>query len=138
MTKRIKNKYNDYCLEDDEFMDSRLRKVVHIEVFDYEGEMVLGEQSQDPFSYTYQQEYYIGDRRIGKTHYNSNVKRKISMGKTRLQELKKKADKVLNKAFSYVEGKDMIDVAISGGSSIIYRGNQKEEFLEKVLTMKKT
>ena len=117
-------------------MDSRLRKVVHIEVFDYEGEMVLGEQSQDPFSYTYQKEYYIGDKKIGQTRYNSNVKRKIFMGKTRLQELKKKADKALNKAFSYVEGKDMIDVAISGGSSITYRGNQKNDFMEKVLTMK--
>ena len=118
-------------------MDSRLRKVVHIEVFDYEGEMVLGEQNPDPFSYTYQKEYFFGDRKLGQTQYSSSTKRKISMGKTRLQELKKQADKALNKAFSYVEGKDMVDVAISGGSSIIYRGNQKEEFLEKVLTMKK-
>ena len=114
----------------------KLRQVVHIEVFDYEGEMVLGEQP-DPFSYTCQKEYYFGDKKIGETNYNSNnPKRKISLGAKRLQKLKKKANRVLNKAFCYVEGDSGIDVSISGGSSIIYRGNQKQDFMEKVLTMK--
>ena len=117
-------------------MDSRLiKQVVHIEVFDYEEEMVLGE-TIDPFSYTYQREFYLGDKKIGQTNYNSNVKRKLSFGSKRLKELKKKTNKALNRAFSYIEGEDGIDVQISGGSSITYRGNQKEQFMEKVLTMK--
>lgn len=117
-------------------MDSRLiKQVVHIEVFDYEGEMVLGE-TIDPFSYTYQREFYLGDKKIGQTNYNSNVKRKLSFGSKRLKELKKKTNKALNRAFSYIEGEEGIDVQISGGSSITYRGNQKEQFMEKVLTMK--
>ena len=117
-------------------MDSRLiKQVVHIEVFDYEGEMVLGE-TIDPFSYTYQREFYLGDKKIGQTNYNSNVKRKLSFGSRRLKELKKKTNKALNRAFSYIEGEEGIDVQISGGSSITYRGNQKEQFMEKVLTMK--
>ena len=113
----------------------KLRQVIHIEVFDYEGEMVIGNKT-DPFSFKYQKEYYFGDKKIGETNYNSNTKRKISIGTRRLKELKKKADKALTKAFCYVEGDSGIDISISGGSSIIYRGNQKEDFMEKVLTMK--
>ena len=37
--------------------------------------------------------------------------------------------------FDY-EGDNGIDISISGGSSIIYRGSQKQDFMEKVLTIK--
>ena len=114
-------------------MSTRLRKVVHIEVFDYEGEIVSGKK-EDPFSYTYQKEYYYGMNKIGERKYDS-TSRKLLMNKNQLKSLKKKVDKALNKAFCYVEEDGMVDVAISGGSTILYKGNHPETFKTKILKL---
>ena len=115
-------------------MSSRLRKVEQIEVFDMEGEMVAAKE-EDPFSYTYQKEYYFGEKRIGKISYKSNS-RKILLEPTQLHSLKKRVNKMLNRAFCYVDDAEHVEVVVRGGSTIKYTGAHKNEFMEKVLTMK--
>lgn len=118
---------------DELIMSSRLRKVEHIEVFDMEGEMVA-----DPFSYTYQKAYYYGNKKLSESKHAS-VPRKGKMGPTQLEQLRKIVDKMLTGAFCWTdneENSNWLDVTVRGGSTIIYKGNDKEKFLQKVMGVK--
>ena len=116
-------------------MTSRLRKVEHIMVFDMEGAMVAGKK-EDPFSYIYQKEYYLGDKILGQKRYNSRAN-KIRMPKNQFLSLKKRVNKLLDKTFCYVDEDYNVDIVIKGGSTITYNGENKQYFLEKVLDIKK-
>ena len=117
-------------------MSNRLKVVEHIEVFDMEGEMVASPK-EDPFSYTYQKEYFYGKKKIWETNYNSNSKR-IIMPNSNLESLTKKADKMLKGAFCFVDDQNNVDVVIKGGSTINYNGNNPEVFIDKVLKIKRS
>ena len=114
-------------------MSTRLRKVEHIEVFDMEGEMVAGKK-EDPFSYTYQKEYFYGEKKLGEKNYNSSSK-KLLLEPNQLHSLQKRANKMLQKAYCFVEEDCNVDVVIRGGSTIKYTGSNKEGFMQKVLRM---
>ena len=116
-------------------MDSRLRKVEHIVVFDMNGEMVAGKK-EDPFWFKYQKEYFLGNKKLTEINYNSSRSTKVGMSATQLEELKKRVDKMLTQPFCWVDVEDnpeWVDVNVRGGSTISYMGDHKEKFLQKVL-----
>ena len=99
-----------------------------------EGEMVAKENN--PFSYTYQKEYYYGEKKLGEYNYDSR-QRKTILTKSQFKELKKKVDKMLQRAFCFVDDDFNVEVVVKGGSTINYQGRNKEKFLEKVLDLKR-
>ena len=119
-------------------MNSRLRKVEHIVVFDMSGEMVAG-KAEDPFWYKYQKEYYLGDIKLSEVNYDSRPRR-LGVKKTQLESLRKKVNRMLTAPFCRVDvenSPEWVDISIRGGSTISYMGENKEKFLQKVLETKK-
>ena len=121
---------------------SKIRKIVHLEVFDFEESEHSYALSTDKnkFGYVYKNEYFYGKRKILETPLIDNVSNKeiywrlLGMNLDQLNLLRKIVSKLLERGFAYnnLEGKE-IDVNISGGSTIKYRGNNSSEFFQKVL-----
>ncbi len=113
---------------------SGLRKVEHIEVYDMDGAMVMGER-EDPYLYFHQTQYYFGKNKISdRTDFKHPRMGKV--GPTELNQLKKAVQKILQNPFEWKENpenKSWLDVSVQNGSTIAYRGENKEKFLQKVM-----
>ena len=60
------------------------------------------------------------------------------MNPDQLKSLKRKVDKLTEKAFCFVDDENGVEVVIRGGSTITYNGNHIDDFLEKVMEIKRT
>ena len=115
-------------------MNIRPRKVEHIVILDFLDPMAA--QQEEPFWYKHQTEYFIGDKKIRETNFNS---KKLGVSSKQLETLKKRVSKVLESApFCYtdVEGQpEWVDFNVRGGSTISYMGKDRQKFLQKVMNM---
>ena len=112
-------------------MTSRLEKVVHIEVKDFENEIV-GAKINNDFSFTCQKEYYFNRKKIKEDKYD-NFSNKIILGKEANKKLKREVKKLMNRPFSFIDDEKTVNVVIKGGSTINYSGNNKQKFMKKIL-----
>ena len=116
-------------------MDIRPRKVEHIVIFDSFDPMVAG-PTGEAFWYKHQTEYFIGNKKIKETNYNS---KKLGVSSEQLGDLKKRVNKLLESApFCYTDVEDQpewVDFNVRGGSTISYMGENREKFLQKVMNM---
>ena len=113
---------------------SGLRNVEHIEVYDMGGAMVAGEP-EDPYLYFHQTQYYFGKNKIS-DRMDFNHPRMGKVGPTELNRLKKTVQRILQNPFEWNENpnnKSWLDVSVQNGSTIAYRGENKEKFLQKVM-----
>ena len=111
-----------------------LRKVEHIEVYDMDGAMVAGEP-EDPYLYFHQTQYYFGNNNISdRTTFKHPRMGKV--GPTELNQLKKAVQRILQNPFEWNENPEnnsWLDVSAQNGSTIAYRGENKDKFLQKVM-----
>ena len=114
-------------------MSSRLTKVVHIEVKDYENAMV-GAKTTPDFSYTCQKEYYYKKKKIKEDKYDS-ISKKLLLPEASNKRLRKEVKKLMSKPFSFLDDENNVNVVIKGGSTIDYSGNKKAKFMRKVLNL---
>ena len=116
-------------------MDIRPRKVDHIVIFDSFDPMAAGVTGES-FWYKHQTQYFIGDKKIKETNYNS---KKVGVPTNLLEDLKKRVNKVLESApFCYTDVENQpewVDFNVRGGSTISYMGNHRNKFLQKVMNM---
>ena len=116
-------------------MNIRPRKVEHIVIFDFLDPMVA-QQKEQPFWYKHQTEYFIGDKKIKETNFNS---KKLSVSSNQLEELKKRVNKILESGpFCMTDVEDQpewVDFNVRGGSIISYMGKDRQKFLQKVMNM---
>ena len=116
-------------------MNSRLRKVEHILVFDTYDEMGAG-PAEEPYWYMYQKQVFLGKLKLRDVTYHNKPK-KIGVSTGQLKSLKKAVSKMINgKSFKCedVENQpEWVDINIPGGSSISYTGENRQKFLKKVL-----
>lgn len=125
---------------------SKVRKIVHLEVFDFEESehSYALSTNKNKFGYVYKNEYFYGKKKILETPLIDNVSNKeiywklFGMNLDQLKSLRRKVNKLLDRGFAYdsLRGKE-INVNVSGGSTIKYRGNNSSEFFQKVLGLER-
>ena len=126
-------------------MSKRLRKVVHLQVYDFEKNpsAYALKSNKNQFGYIYRSEFYYGKDKIFSREYD-NVTAKtfywslLRINIDQLKSLRKKVDKLLDRGFAYDNDYgEEINVNVSGGSTIKYCGNNSKDFFQKVLELKR-
>lgn len=126
-------------------MSKKLRKVVHLEVYDFEKNpsAYALNTNKNQFGYIYKSEYFYGKDKIFSREYDNVSKKKIywtlfNFNIEQLKSLRKNVDKLLDKGFAYdSDVGPEVNVNISGGSTIKYNGNHTKDFFQKVLELKR-
>ena len=123
-----------------------LRKVVHIEVFDFDSDTYAyaKESHKNQFGYSYQTKFLKGDTVVRETPKVNNVERgafynrKLGLNLSQLKSLRKRINSLLKtkKGMYPFDDKDGVNVLFRGGSIITYRGKNTDDFYQKVLRMK--
>ncbi len=124
---------------------SKARKVMHVEVFDFDSDTMAyaKDSGKNQFGYKFYNEYIQGGEAVRKgCEYNhveamSYFNKALNMNPDQLKSLKKKVNKMLNRAWCYVDEENSVEVVVRGGSTITYNGNHVDDFLEKVLEIKR-
>ena len=135
------------CLEDERYMSSELRKVVHIEVFDFASDTMAYavDSHKNQFGYKYSVKY-LGHR--GKTIKEipevNNVERgayyynKFGINLSQLNSLKRKVNSLKKKKkFIPFPEENGVEAVFRGGSIVHYTGEHVDEFCEEVLGFEK-
>ena len=127
-------------------MKDGLRKVVHVEVFDFDSDTMAYavDSHKNQFGYKYQSEYQRNGVTVKKDKEVNNVERGNRIYNTlginigQLGSLKRLIRRVKDgkKGIAFPNDDGSVTVVIRGGSTITYRGEQKEDFYQKVLKMK--
>ena len=125
-------------------MSDGLRKVVHIEVFDFEcdGNAYAINTKKNQFGYKYRTQYMrrgevvkeipeINNVEIGAEFYN-----KFGINISQLRSLRRKVKEITKKRMIPFNEKDYKEVLAKSGSSITYKGKYREDFYQKVLKIK--
>lgn len=118
----------------------KIRKVVNLKVFDFkEHERAYALKSgKNMFGYTFQNDYYIGDKLIYNGPLYDNVEDMalywlaFRVNVDQLKSLKKKLLKIEDRKFDIIENDDSVNISFDNGSSISYQGKNKDEFYNKV------
>lgn len=126
-------------------MSKRLRKVVHLQVYDFEKNpsAYALKSNKNQFGYIYRSEFYYGKDKIFAREYDNVSKNKIywsllNANVDQLKSLRKKVDKLLDRGFAYdSDVGPEVNVNISGGSTIKYNGDNTKDFFQKVLELKR-
>ena len=123
-----------------------LRKVVHIEVFDFDSDTYAyaKESHKNQFGYSYQTKFLKGDTVVRETPKVNNVERgafynrKLGLNLSQLKSLRKRINSLIKtkKGMYPFDDKDGVNVLFRGGSIITYRGKNTDDFYQKVLRMK--
>lgn len=125
-------------------MQDGLRKVVHIEVFDFDSDTFAyaKDSHKNQFGYSYQTKYLRGDKVVKEKPLVNNVERgafynrKLGINLSQLKSLRRRV-KELSKHKMFPFGEDKrVDVIFRGGSKITYQGEHVEDFYQKVLQLK--
>lgn len=120
------------------------RKVIQIEVFDFESDTMAynPESHKNQFGYKYQTSYIENGNIIRQTKEINNVEKGaiiyniLGINISQLRSLKRRVRYITKKGmFPFNEG-NKVEVVIRGGSKITYQGKHKEEFYQKVLELK--
>lgn len=127
-------------------MKDGLRKVVHVEVFDFDKDAMayaVG-SNKNQFGYKYQTEYQKRGITVRRDPEVNNVERgnriynTLGINLGQLGSLRRliKRMKENKKGIAFPNEDGSVTVVIRGGSTITYRGDQKEDFYQKVLRIK--
>lgn len=125
-------------------MQDGLRKVVHIEVFDFDSDTFAyaKETHKNQFGYSYRTKFLRGEEVVKETPSINNVERgafynrKLGLNISQLRSLRRKVRELSKKKmFPFGEG-NRVDVTFRGGSKITYQGEHVEDFYQKVLKLK--
>ena len=128
-------------------MSSDLRKVVHIEVFDFDSDTMAYavDSHKNQFGYKYSVKYLgnMGET-VKETPVVNNVERgayfynKFRINLSQLNSLKRKVNGLTKrKNFIPFPEENGVDAIIRGGSHIHYSGEHVDEFCEQVLGFQK-
>ena len=127
-------------------MKDGLRKVVHVEVFDFESDVMAYalNTKKNQFGYKYTTEYRVGDKIAKVDPEVNNVKkgayynRVLGLNLSQLTSLRHLIKRVVGSRsmFPFPEEDGSVRVMVRGGSTITYRGDNQEEFFQKVLKLK--
>ena len=127
-------------------MKDGLRKVVHVEVFDFEDDTFAYATNthKNQFGYKYTTQYLQRGRVVKEDPEVNNVEKgayyykKFGLNVNQLRSLQRLVKKMKGKKsiipFPWEDGS--IEGIIRGGSTITYRGNHKEDFYQKVLKIR--
>ena len=136
-----------YCLEDEKIMLDGLRKVVHIEVYDFDSDAMAYavDSHKNQFGYKYNVKYLGQKGEIIKEEPEvNNVERgayyynKFGINLSQLNSLKRKVKSLTKKKkFIPFPEENGVDAIIRGGSHIHYSGEHVDEFCEQVLGFQK-
>ena len=126
-------------------MKDGLRKVVHVEVFDFDSDTFAyaKDTQKNQFGYKYTTQY-LQKGKVVKSEEVNNVEKgayyynKLGININQLNSLRRLVKKVQGKKtmfpFEWEDGS--IEAVIRGGSTITYRGENKEDFYQKVLKIR--
>ena len=122
-------------------MSDGLRKVVHIEVFDFDSDTFAyaKDSHKNQFGNKYRTEYLKNGRVVREEPEVNNVERAayyyntLGINLSQLRSLKRKVRELSKKKMIPFPEEDGIDIVFRGGSNISYRGQHTEDFCEKVL-----
>ena len=127
-------------------MTSGLRKVVHVEVFDFDSDTFAyaKDTHKNQFGYKYTTEYYENGQAVKKDKEVNNVERgafynrKLGLNLDQMRSLKRLIKRITGgKAMIPFPQEDgSVEALIRGGSTITYRGEHTEDFYQKVLYRK--
>ena len=121
-------------------MTSGLRKVVHVEVFDFEDNQFAYaiNSKKNQFGYNYIAEYYDQDKKVKEKRIN-NVERgayyfkRFGVNLSQLKSLKRKVKEASQNKMIPVDSENGIELIFRGGSNITYHGKYPDDFTQKVL-----
>ena len=125
---------------------SKTRKVMHVEVFDFDSDtMAYAKGSgKNQFGYKYRTDYVQNGSVVKSSPEVNSVERgayfynKFGLNINQLNGLRRLVKKAQgNKTLIPFEWEDgSIEALVRGGSKITYRGEHKEDFYQKVLKIK--
>lgn len=127
-------------------MSNGLRKVVHVEVFDFDSDTMAYavDTHKNQFGYKYTTQYLQNGVVVKTDPEVNNVERgaffyrkfKINIDQTKSLRRFIKRLKGSKNVIPFPMEDGGVEAIIRGGTKITYRGEQKEDFYQKVLTMK--
>lgn len=125
-------------------MSSGLRKVVHLEVFDFDDSpfAYAVDSHKNQFGYNVQEEYYDQEKLIKEKQVN-NVQRgayyykRFGINLSQMKSLKRKVREISKNKMIPLSSNDGIVITFRGGSDISYKGDQVDDFVVKVLKYKR-
>lgn len=120
------------------------RKVIKIEVFDFESDTMAykPESHKNQFGYKYQTSYVENGNIVRQTKEINNVEKGariynvLGINISQLSSLKRRVRQITKKGMFPFNEDDKVEIVIRGGSKITYQGKHKEEFYQKVLGFK--
>jgi len=126
-------------------MSKKLRKVVHLQVYDFEKSPCAYalNSGKNQFGYIYKSEYYCGKKKVFSKEYDNVVRGNkyyslFNVNVDQMKSLRRNVDKVLTRGFAYDSDEGpMVNVNIAGGSTIKYNGDYTKDFFQKVLELKR-
>lgn len=133
-------------MEDEYIMNDGLRKVVHVEVFDFDSDTMAYavDTHKNQFGYKYTTEYLKRGKVVKTDPEVNNVERGAFFYRT--LGINMNQEKSLRRLIKRLKGsKSMlpfplenggVEALIRGGTTITYRGENTEDFYQKVLRIK--
>lgn len=120
------------------------RKIVQIEVFDFENDVMAykPDSHKNRFGYKYQTSYVEKGNIVKQTKVINNVEKgakiynAIGINISQLRSLKRRVRQITKKGIFPFSKDDKVEIIIRGGSKITYQGKHKDEFYQKVLGLK--
>ncbi len=126
-------------------MKDGLRKVVHVEVFDFDSDTFAyaKDTHKNQFGYKYTTQYLQNGKVVKQDEVNNVEKASyyynaFGLNIDQLRSLRRLVKKIQGKKtmfpFTWEDGS--VEAVIRGGSTVAYRGENKEDFYQKVLKIK--
>jgi hypothetical protein len=126
-------------------MKDGLRKVVHVEVFDFDSDTFAyaKDTHKNQFGYKYTTQYLQNGKVVKQDEVNNVEKASyyynaFGLNIDQLRSLRRLVKKIQGKKtmfpFTWEDGS--VEAVIRGGSTVTYRGENKEDFYQKVLKIK--
>ncbi len=126
----------------------KFHKVVNLKVFDFEDHdrAYALKTKKNKFGYSFQNNYYIGDKLIYNGPVYDNVEDNelywlaFGINKDQLKSLKKRLKRIRKKDSWFqliTQDNNSINILFDNYATIDYQGKYKEEFCQKVLEYKK-
>jgi hypothetical protein len=100
----------------------------------YEKNYILNKEKAT-YGYMYQNEYYLDNKLVKKSQEHNNILYYLKLDQQ--NSLKRKFKNLSKKGFGYDIVDDQLVIYFRGGSSLIYTGEDKDKFLNKILTFNK-
>ena len=122
-------------------MSNGLRKVVHIEVFDFDNDTFAYaiDSKKNQFGYKYKTQYYRNGQIVREDPEINNVEKaayyynKLGINLSQLRSLRKKIKELSKHKMIPFPTENGVEVIFRGGSNVHYNGEHPEEFYQKVL-----